>query len=58
MIGFILSLLFDPRVWIGVAIGLIVGWNLLPQPAAVKRAYDRVRAWWNRVTTRDYDPFD
>lgn len=36
----------------------LVCWNLLPQPAIVKRFYDRVRAWWNRVTTRDYDPFD
>ena len=24
----------------GICIGLIVGWNLLPQPAVVKRAYD------------------
>jgi len=25
--------------------GLIVGWNLLPQPAWVKAIYDRVVAW-------------
>jgi hypothetical protein len=31
MLGFIL----------GIVIGLIVGWNLLPQPAVVKRLYDR-----------------
>lgn len=25
--------------------GLIVGWNLLPQPAWVKRLYDRAANW-------------
>lgn len=25
--------------------GLIVGWNLLPQPAWVKEIYDRVASW-------------
>ena len=25
-----------------VAVGLVVGWNLLPQPAWVKAIYDRV----------------
>ena len=27
---------------VGVAIGLVVGWNLLPQPAWVKALYDRI----------------
>jgi len=26
---------------LGGAIGLVIGWNILPQPAWVKRLYDR-----------------
>ncbi len=26
-------------------LGLIVGWNVLPQPAIVKSSYDKVVAW-------------
>jgi hypothetical protein len=33
MIGFIL----------GAAVGLVVGWNFLPQPSWVKRSVDSVR---------------
>jgi len=29
---------------IGIGIGLIIGWNLLPQPAWVKAIYDNVAA--------------
>lgn len=29
---------------IGISIGLFLGWNFLPQPAIVKRFYDRIRA--------------
>lgn len=25
--------------------GLVVGWNLLPQPAWVKEIYDRIASW-------------
>ena len=28
---------------IGVAIGLVIGWNFLPQPEWVKRLIDKVR---------------
>jgi hypothetical protein len=29
---------------LGVVIGLVVGWNLFPQPEWVKNLYDKVRA--------------
>lgn len=33
---------------IGVAVGLIVGWNLLPQPAWVERIYDAIAEKYSR----------
>jgi hypothetical protein len=29
---------------IGVAVGLVIGWNFMPQPAFVKNAVDAVRS--------------
>ncbi|MGV3484787.1 MAG: hypothetical protein ACO1RT_10250 [Planctomycetaceae bacterium] len=37
---------------IGIAIGLILGWNLIPQPAIVKRAYQRVYRHIEHVIAR------
>ena len=28
--------------WFGVAVGLVVGWNVLPQPEWAKKIYDKV----------------
>lgn len=40
------------KLLIGIAIGLIVGWNLLPQPAIVKRFYERISdRFWQWVTS-------
>lgn len=36
--------MLDILFWIGV--GLIIGWNLLPQPAWVEAIYDRVVSWF------------
>jgi hypothetical protein len=33
----------------GMAIGLVVGWNLLPQPQWVKTRYDRFSNWFRRT---------
>ncbi len=34
------------------AVGLIVGWNLLPQPEWVKNLYDKVRAKIKNLSTK------
>lgn len=58
MFAFIISLLFSPIFWFGVAVGLIVGWNLLAQPDWIKRRYDAVRDWWKSIGASHLDPFD
>lgn len=30
---------------LGLLVGLVVGWNLLPQPAWIKALYDKVGGW-------------
>jgi hypothetical protein len=37
--------MLDALLW--VAVGMIIGWNLLPQPAWIKRAYDNIKATWS-----------
>jgi hypothetical protein len=32
---------------VSFAAGLVVGWNLLPQPTWVKEIYERVASWVN-----------
>ncbi len=40
------------KLLIGIVIGLIIGWNLLPQPAIVKRLYDRISdRFWKWLTS-------
>ena len=46
---FFLDILLNVIVWSGEplfysALGLVVGWNVLAQPAWVKSLYDKVRA--------------
>ena len=36
--------MLDILFWI--AVGLVIGWNLLPQPAWVKALYDRAMSWF------------
>ena len=38
---------------IGIGIGLIVGWNLLPQPTAIKNIYDSIAAKIKGLTGRE-----
>ena len=40
---------------LGLTIGLVVGWNLLPQPAWVRRIYERVLAWARATEAADKD---
>lgn len=35
--------MFSAILYVGV--GLIIGWNFLPQPTWVKTIYDKVSAW-------------
>lgn len=36
--------MLDILFWVGV--GLLIGWNVLPQPVWVKGLYGRVLAWF------------
>jgi len=35
---------------VGMAIGLVIGWNLLPQPVWVKAKYDKLVDWVKQTT--------
>jgi hypothetical protein len=35
---------------VGMAIGLVIGWNLLPQPKWVKDKYDKLVDWVKQTT--------
>ena len=52
----VVSFLFANKLFLGGAIGLVVGWNL-PQPAFAKAIQDKIVGWisaaWNKLKNKD-----
>jgi len=44
------------RLVIGFIIGLIIGWNILPQPAWAKRLWDKFMSLFHKKPSKTEDP--
>lgn len=43
MLGSFIAWIVEGAVWLSV--GLLIGWNVLPQPEVVREYYDKAVAW-------------
>lgn len=44
------------RLIFGFVVGLIIGWNILPQPAWIKRIWDKIAAKFHKKPAKPETP--